>query len=79
MFLTKIGSHKKYIGSIAKVKKKVMKKSLGGGLNLPRPNWNRVKHGINELKKKSLDNSFCTFDVSNKVYSFEINYLYVLL
>ena len=31
-----------------------MKKSLGGGLNLPHPNWNRVKHCFNELKKRVL-------------------------
>ena len=37
MFLTKIGSHKK------RKLKKVMKKSLGEGVNLPHPNRNRVK------------------------------------
>ena len=45
MFLTKIGSHKKNWLSSASYKK-VMKKRLGGGINLPHPNWNRVKvHG----------------------------------
>ena len=34
--------HIKKIGSLAQVKKKVMKKSLGGGVNLPHPIWNRV-------------------------------------
>ena len=43
MFLTKIGSHKK------RKLKKVMKKSLGEGVNLPHPNRNRVKDDKNTV------------------------------
>ena len=43
MFLTKIGSHKK------RKLKKVMKKSLGEGVNLPHPNRNRVKDDKNTI------------------------------
>ena len=40
---------------------------------------NTKQHYFNELKKKSLNNRCCTFDVSKQVYLFEFNYLYVLL
>ena len=52
MLLTKIGSHKKKIGSLAQVKKKVMKKNWGGGVNLPHPKLNRIKGSFCSPEKK---------------------------